>query len=218
MMIMPGSRRNLLLGGAALAAAAMGGAIFVLGDNTAVASVATGAPAPAFSTPDANGQTRTLAEFQGRTLVLEWTNHGCPYVRKHYDAGAMQALQREATAAGVVWLQVISSARGEQGHLDGAGARARVATDNAAPSATLLDPSGVMGRAYDARTTPHMFIISGDGRVLYQGAIDDRPSARPATLEGANNYVRAALADIAAGRAVQTAQTTPYGCSVKYAD
>lgn len=217
MMIMPGSRRNLLLGGAALAAAAVGGVIFVLGDNTALASVATGAPAPAFSVQDSSGQTRTLSEFAGRTVVLEWTNHGCPYVRKHYDAGNMQAVQREAASAGVVWLQVISSAPGEQGYLDGAGARARVATDNAVPTATLLDPSGVMGRAYGARTTPHMFVIGGDGRVLYQGAIDDRPSARPASLEGANNYVRAALADVAAGRPVQTAQTTPYGCSVKYA-
>ncbi|MBY0564134.1 MAG: thioredoxin family protein [Hyphomonadaceae bacterium] len=217
MMLRPGSRRNLLLGGAALAAAAVGGAAFLTMNNgVAVASVATGAAAPGFSVQDADSRTRTLAEFAGRTVVLEWTNSGCPYVRKHYDAGNMQALQREATAQGVVWLQVISSARGEQGYLDGAGARARVQTDNAAPTATLLDSSGIMGRAYGARTTPHMFIIGGDGRVLYQGAIDDRPSARPASLEGANNYVRAALTDIAAGRPVQTAETTPYGCSVKY--
>ena len=129
----------------------------------------------------------------------------------------MQALQRDATADGIVWLQVISSAPGEQGYLDGPGAQARVRTDNASPTATLLDPTGVMGRAYGARNTPQMFIISGEGVVLYQGAIDDRPSARASTLEGANNYVRAALADIAAGRAVQTPETTPYGCSVKYA-
>jgi hypothetical protein len=208
------NKRVLLLAGLGAVAIGSGVALF---SRSAQASVTTGAQAPAFSVPDANGQIRTLAEFTGRTLVLEWTNHGCPYVRKHYDSANMQTLQREATANGVVWLQVISSAPGEQGHLDGAGARARVTTDNAAPTATLLDPSGVMGRAYGARTTPHMFIIGGDGRVLYQGAIDDRPSARPASLEGANNYVRAALADIAAGRSVQTAQTTPYGCSVKYA-
>lgn len=211
------SRRNLLLGGAAVAAAGAIGGFVLLGANEALASVENGAAAPAFSVQDANGQTRTLAEFRGRTVVLEWTNHGCPYVRKHYDAGNMQALQREAAADGVVWLQVISSAPGEQGHLDGAGARARVQTDNAAPAATLLDPSGVMGRAYGARTTPHMYIIDGSGVLRYQGAIDDRPSARPASLEGATNYVRAALADLAAGRPVQTAQTTPYGCSVKYA-
>lgn len=211
------SRRTLLLGGAALVAIAAGGALLVLGGDEAAASVETGAQAPAFSVRDANGATRTLAEFRGRMVILEWTNHGCPYVRKHYDAGNMQALQRDATADGIVWLQVISSAPGEQGYLDGPGALARVRTDNASPTATLLDPTGVMGRAYGARNTPQMFIISPQGVVLYQGAIDDRPSARPATLEGANNYVRAALADIEAGRPVQTAETTPYGCSVKYA-
>lgn len=210
------SRRNLLLGGAAVAAVAALGGTLLLGGNEALASVENGAAAPAFSVQDANGQMRTLAEFRGRTVVLEWTNDGCPYVRKHYDAGNMQTLQREATADGVVWLQVISSAPGEQGYLDGAGARARVQTDSAAPSATLLDPTGVVGRAYGARTTPHMYIIDAEGVLRYQGAIDDRPSARPASLEGATNYVRAALADLAAGRAVQTAQTTPYGCAVKY--
>ena len=210
------SRRNLLLGGAALAAVGALGGTLLLNGNEALASVENGAAAPAFSVQDANGQTRTLAEFRGRTVVLEWTNNGCPYVRKHYDAGNMQTLQREATADGVVWLQVISSAPGEQGYLDGAGARARVQTDSAAPTATLLDPTGVLGRAYGARTTPHMYIIDAQGLLRYQGAIDDRPSARPASLEGATNYVRAALADLAAGRAVQTAQTAPYGCSVKY--
>lgn len=211
------TRRNLLLGaGAVIIAGAIGTGV-LLNSGPAVASVETGAAAPAFSVRDASGATRTLAEFSGRTVILEWTNHGCPYVRKHYDAGNMQALQRETTADGIVWLQVISSAPGEQGHLDGAGALARVQTDNAAPSATLLDASGAMGRAYGALNTPQMFIISPQGRVLYQGAIDDRPSARPASLEGATNYVRAALADIEAGRAVAVAQTTPYGCAVKYA-
>ena len=209
------SRRTLLLGAAAVAI--VGGASVAIFSQPAEASVETGAQAPAFSVVDASGATRTLTEFRGRTVVLEWTNHGCPYVQKHYGAGAMQALQQEATASGVVWLQVISSAQGEQGYLDGAGARARVATDNAHPTATLLDASGVMGRAYGARNTPHMFVINGEGVLVYQGAIDDRPSARPSTLEGANNYVRAALADVAAGRAVRVAETTPYGCSVKYA-
>lgn len=211
------SRRNLLLGGAAIAAVAALGGTLLLNGNEALASVENGAAAPAFSVQDASGATRTLAEFRGRTVVLEWTNHGCPYVRKHYDAGNMQTLQREAAADGIVWLQVISSAPGEQGYLDGAGALARVQTDSAAPSATLLDPSGAMGRAYGARTTPHMYVIDPQGVLRYQGAIDDRPSARPASLEGATNYVRAALADLAAGRAVQTASTVPYGCAVKYA-
>jgi hypothetical protein len=212
------TRRVLLLGGAAVAAiAAAGGAALLLNGGEAVASVATGAQAPAFSVVDADGHTRTLEEFRGRLVILEWTNHGCPYVRKHYDSGNMQSLQREATADGSVWLQVISSAPGEQGHLDGPGARSRVAADNAAPTATLLDAGGAMGRAYGARNTPQMFIISPEGVVLYQGAIDDRPSARPSTLDGAHNYVRAALTDIAAGRPVATPETTPYGCSVKYA-
>jgi len=202
------SRRALLIGAAVGAALLRGG--------EAMAAVATGAQAPAFSAPDADGRTRALEEFRGRLVVLEWTNHGCPYVRKHYDSRNMQTLQQEATADGAVWLQIISSAPGEQGYLDADGARARVAMDAAHPTATLLDPSGVIGRAYGALTTPHMFIISPEGAILYQGAIDDRPSARPASLEGANNYVRAALADIAAGRSVRTAQTTPYGCNVKY--
>jgi hypothetical protein len=209
------SKRTLLVGAGGLAlAGAVGFGIF---GQPAEASVATGGPAPAFSLQDASGQTRTLAEFSGRTVVLEWTNFGCPFVRKHYDSGSMQALQGEATGAGVVWLQVISSAPGEQGHLDGAGALARAQTDNAYPSATLLDPSGQMGHAYGARNTPHLFIINGEGRIAYQGAIDDHRSARPETLEGANNYVRAALGDMAAGRPVQVAETTPYGCPVKYA-
>lgn len=209
------TKRTLMIGaGVVVLAAGAGVAIF---NQNAEAAVETGAQAPAFSVRDASGATRTLAEFAGRTVVLEWTNHGCPYVRKHYDSGNMQTLQQEATADGVVWLQVISSAPGEQGYLDGAGALARVNTDAAYPSATLLDPTGEMGHAYGARNTPHMFIINGEGRLVYQGAIDNRPSARPSTLEGANNYVRAALADLAAGRAVATPETTPYGCSVKYA-
>lgn len=211
------TRRAVLLGGAAVVAIGAAGAALVLSGGEAVASVATGAPAPAFSVQDANGATRTLAEFRGRTVILEWTNHGCPYVRKHYDSRNMQTLQQEAVADGIVWLQVISSARGEQGYLDAAGARARVQTDGAHPTATLLDPMGAMGRAYGATNTPQMFIINGEGVILYQGAIDDRPSARPASLEGATNYVRAALADIEAGRPVRTPTTTPYGCNVKYA-
>lgn len=209
------SRRNLLLGaGAVIVIGAVGG---VLLTQNADAAVEIGAAAPAFSVQDAAGQARTLSEFAGRTIVLEWTNSGCPYVQKHYRSSNMQTLQSEATASGVVWLSVISSAPGEQGHFTGPAALAHAQEVGAQPSAILLDPSGVMGHAYGARNTPHMFVIDGEGRVVYQGAIDDQPSARPQSLEGANNYVRAALADLAAGRAVATAQTTPYGCSVKYA-
>jgi peroxiredoxin len=207
----------MLLGGVVLGVAAIGGAAFIMSGD-AIASIETGGQAPAFSVQDANGRTRTLSEFAGRTVILEWTNAGCPYVRRHYDAGGMQALQRDAAADGLVWLQVISSAPGEQGYLDGAGALARVRADHAAPAATLLDPTGVMGRAYGARNTPQMFVINGQGRVVYQGAIDDRPTARASAADGATNYVRAALDDLEAARAVRTATTTPYGCSVKYAD
>lgn len=206
------SKREMLLGGAALAALAA-----CSGPPADVQELVTGAAAPAFSVIDATGATRTLAEFAGQNVILEWTNAGCPYVRKHYDAGNMQAVQREARERGWAWLQVISSAPGEQGHLDGPGAVAQVGTDQATVSATLLDADGVMGRAYGALNTPQMVMINGDGQIVYQGAIDDRPSARPETLEGATNYVRAAWADIDAGRAVQIAETTPYGCNVKYA-
>ncbi|OQW60875.1 MAG: alkyl hydroperoxide reductase [Proteobacteria bacterium HN_bin10] len=205
------SKRGIVLGGvAALALAACG-------RPAGVQEVVTGAQAPEFSITDATGAVRTLAEFAGRHVILEWTNAGCPYVRKHYDAGNMQALQRDAAARGVAWLQVISSAPGEQGHLDGPAAIAQVATDQATVTATLLDPDGAMGRAYGALNTPQMVMIDPEGRIIYQGAIDDRPSARPETLEGATNYVRAAWADMDAGRPVQIAQTQPYGCSVKYA-
>jgi hypothetical protein len=206
------SKRDVLLGGAALAALAACG-----GPPADVQEVATGAAAPAFSVVDASGATRTLAEFAGQNVILEWTNAGCPYVRKHYDAGNMQAVQREARERGWTWLQVISSAPGEQGYLDGPGALAQVETEQATVTATLLDPDGAMGRAYGALNTPQMVMINGEGQIVYQGAIDDRPSARPETLEGATNYVRAAWSDIEAGRAVQIAQTQPYGCGVKYA-
>lgn len=211
------TKRGLLVGAGVLGLGAIGGGAYMLTrGGEALASVATGAQAPAFSVQDASGRTRTLSEFSGRIVVLEWTNHGCPYVRKHYDSNTMQTLQRDAIGDNAVWLQVISSRPGAQGYLDAAGVRARLQADNAAPSATLLDPTGVMGRAYGARTTPHMYIINPQGVLVYQGAIDDRPSARPASLEGATSYVRQAMADIEAGRAVRTSDTTPYGCSVKY--
>jgi hypothetical protein len=206
------SKRDVLVGGAVMLALAACDSV-----PADMQSVATGAQAPAFSVTDATGAVRTLTEFAGQSVILEWTNNGCPYVRKHYDSGNMQALQRDAAARGAVWLQVISSAPGEQGYLDGPGALARVVTDEATVTATLLDPDGVMGRAYGARNTPQMVMINSEGQIVYQGAIDDRPSARPETLEGATNYVRAAWADLDAGRPVQIAQTQPYGCSVKYA-
>ncbi|MDP3378284.1 MAG: redoxin domain-containing protein [Brevundimonas sp.] len=174
--------------------------------------------APTFTLVDAEGVERSLADFRGRTVVLEWTNEGCPYVQKHYEAGAMQALQREATGDGVVWLTIISSAPGQQGFVEGDAAREWQSRNNAAATHLLLDPEGTVGRLYDAKTTPDMRIIDPEGRLLFVGGIDDRPTNKIEDLEGANNYVKAALADMDAGRPVATPFATPYGCSIKYAD
>lgn len=176
---------------------------------------AAGQVAPNFTLVDAEGNRRSLADFRGRTVVLEWTNEGCPYVKKHYT-GAMQALQREATAAGVVWLTIISSAPGTQGHVEGEEARQWRTRTNGAATHLLLDPTGEVGKLYDAKTTPDMRVIDGDGVVRFVGGIDDRPTNKPEDLEGANNFVRAALDDLEAGRPVRTAFATPYGCAVKY--
>lgn len=166
---------------------------------------------------DAAGHTRSLAEFAGKTVVLEWSNNECPYVKKHYETGNMQALQREATAQDVVWLTVISSAPGKQGNVTGAEAQRLTTSRNAAPTAVLLDPTGTVGRAYGARTTPHMYVISPAGALVYQGGIDDRNSADHATVQGARNYVREALTAVRAGRAPAVTAAPPYGCSIKYA-
>lgn len=175
-----------------------------------------GQPAPAFQAVDANGRTRSLSEFKGKTVVLEWTNNGCPYVQKHYNSGAMQGLQGQATKDGVVWLTVISSAPGMQGYLTGPQARQWKAEEKAASTDVLLDPKGVVGRAYEAKTTPHMYVVDKAGKLVYMGGIDDKASSDPESLKGAKNYVAAALADVKAGRAVAQPATRPYGCSVKY--
>lgn len=175
-----------------------------------------GKPAPDFSAADSRGQSHKLADYRGKTVVLEWTNHDCPYVRKHYGSGNMQALQKEATGQGVVWLSVISSAAGKQGNVGGAEADQLTRDRKAAPSAVLLDPSGSVGRLYGAKTTPHMYVIDAKGTLVYMGGIDDRATTDPADVPGAKNYVRAALADLKAGRPVAEAVTRPYGCSVKY--
>jgi peroxiredoxin len=171
--------------------------------------------APAFTLIDADGTQRSLADFKGKTVVLEWTNEGCPYVKKHYT-GAMQALQREATADGVVWLTIISSAPTTQGYVEGEEARAWKAKHKAAFTHLLLDPTGEVGKRYDAKTTPDMRIIDPEGRLIFVGGIDDKPTNKVEDLAGANNFVRAALADAKAGRPVQTAFAQPYGCAIKY--
>ena len=181
-------------------------------------TVEVGKPAPDFALSDQNGQTQSLNGYRGKIVVLEWTNHECPYVKKHYDSGNMQALQKEMTAQGIVWLSVVSSAEGKQGFTDGTAARTVFEQAGAAATVRLLDFDGAVGKLYGAKTTPHMFVIDKDGALAYAGAIDDAPSADPATTAHAHNYVRAAVADLTAGMPVKTPITNPYGCSVKYSD
>jgi hypothetical protein len=149
-------------------------------------------------------------------VVLEWTNHECPYTAKHYATGNMQALQGAATGAGTIWLTVVSSRPGEQGNVDAATADRLTASRNAKPTAVLLDPTGRLGHLYDAKTTPHMFVVNGAGTLVYMGAIDDKPTASLASVRAARNYVREALDALAAGRPIAVASTRPYGCSIKY--
>lgn len=184
-------------------------------------SLATAAPvvgklAPQFTATDSNGKAHSLADFKGKTVVLEWTNDGCPYVKKHYGSGNMQKLQQEVTAAGGVWLTIISSAPGKQGFVNGAEANQLTTSRSAHPTAVLLDPSGAIGRAYEAQTTPHMFVIDPTGNVRYMGAIDDQPTTEVATVATARNYVREAFKAVSTGGKVAETVTDPYGCSVKY--
>jgi hypothetical protein len=165
---------------------------------------------------DSTGKTVKLSDYLGKTVVLEWTNHECPFVRKFYDGGTMQALQQNAAKNGIVWLSVISSAPGKQGHVTPAQANEITASRKAAPAAVLLDESGALGRLYDARTTPNMFIINKKGTLVYAGAIDSNPSSDPKDIPAATNYVTQALGEMAEGKAISVATTKPYGCSVKY--
>jgi peroxiredoxin len=186
--------------------------------SAAASAIAAGAAAPDFTAVDSNGVTHTLSQYTGKTVVLEWTNHDCPFVKKHYNGTSnMQDLQRAAVADGIVWLSVISSAPGKQGNVTPGKANELTSARNAAPSAILLDETGVVGRLYDAKTTPHMFVIGPDQKIVYHGAIDDNSSAKPETVAGARNYVREALAALKAGRTPEVTTATPYGCSVKYA-
>ena len=194
----------------------MVGLLVVARPPAAGAEAVVGEPAPEFSLTDAHGTARSLAEFQGKFVVLEWFNNDCPFVGKHYNSGNMQALQADATGRGVVWLTMASSAPGRQGHLTREQALAVIAERDAHQTALLLDPDGVVGRLYGAKTTPHLFLISPEGRVLYAGAIDDRPSTDPADVPGATNYVRQALNEALAGKPVSVPSTKSYGCSVKY--
>jgi len=184
--------------------------------SPAAAQAVVGQPAPAFSLPDSKGGTQSLASYKGKFVVLEWVNPDCPFVRKHYGSGNMQMLQKAYSAKGVAWLTVNSSAPGKQGHLEAATAEAFIKDKGASPTALLLDPQGNIGRGYGAKTTPHMFVIDPAGNLIYNGAIDDKPSADPADVASATNYVRSALDQALAGKPVTTTATQPYGCSVKY--
>jgi peroxiredoxin len=170
----------------AAAALAFAGAVMT---GAAHAMPEVGKPAPAFTAIDSNGKTHNLSDFRGKTVVLEWTNHDCPYVVKHYATNNMQQLQKDATGNGAVWLTVISSAEGQQGYVKPEKANKLTEDRNAAPTAVLLDPKGTVGRAYDARTTPHMYIIDGEGTLVFMGGIDDRPTTNHADVKGATNYV-----------------------------
>ncbi len=175
-----------------------------------------GMAAPDFTAEDSAGKPVALSALKGRTVVLEWTNHGCPYVEKHYGSGTMQQLQKDAAVKGVVWLTVVSSSPGQQGYVQGLEAEKLTADRKAQPANVLLDPQGKVGRLYGASTTPHMFVIDAAGKLAYMGGIDDKPSTSPSSLKGARPYVREALDALAAGQPVTTASTRPYGCSVKY--
>lgn len=177
-----------------------------------------GDTAPPFTATDSNGKTHQLSDFKGKYVVLEWTNSGCPFTVKHYASGNMQRLQKQWTSKGVVWLTVLSSAPGKQGYKTAAEENAYLKESNASPTAVLMDPKGDLGHLYGAKTTPHMYVIDPSGKLIYAGAIDDKPTTDQDDIPGAKNYLNAALTEALAGRPVTKASTQPYGCSVKYAE
>jgi len=191
-------------------------AVTIFSGTAALAVPVIGQKAPAFTAIDSNGVKHALGDYKGKIVVLEWTNSGCPYVKKHYGSGNMQKVQADLTGQGAVWLSIISSAPGKQGFVDGAGANKLTAERNAHPTAVLLDPQGKLGHAYEAQTTPHMFVIDKQGVLRYMGAIDDQPTTDPASITTARNYVREAVAAVSAGKPVDVSATDSYGCSVKY--
>jgi len=184
--------------------------------TTAGAALRIGEPAPGFTGIDTRGNSHALSDYRGKPVILEWTNHDCPYVRKHYNSGNMQQQQRAATDQGAVWLSIISSAPGKQGHVTPAQADTLTVERNAAPSAVILDENGEIGRLYGAKTTPHMYIIDADGKLAYMGGIDSIASSNPADIEKAIQYVPAALARVMNGEPAVSSVTRPYGCSIKY--
>lgn len=193
------------------------GCLWLLAASAVQAETAVNQPAPTFSAQTADGGKLNLADLSGKTVILEWTNHECPFVKKHYDSGNIQGLQKQAAAQGVVWLQIISSAPGKEGYVDAATAKKLNADRGAGPSQIVFDPSGAIGKLYGATNTPQFFIINHHGLLVYKGGIDSIPSADTADIAQAENYISAALKELAAGKAISKSSTKPYGCSVKYA-
>lgn len=177
-----------------------------------------GQPAQNFTLKSAAGKEVSLSDFKGKVVVLEWTNPGCPFVKKHYGSGNMQKLQKDAAAKDVVWLSICSSAPGKQGNMSAAEAVKANAENGSAATAYLLDEDGKVGQLYGAKRTPEMYVINKDGTLVYHGAIDDKKTPDPADIAGAKNYVTAALGDVLAGKPVSTPKTEAYGCSVKYGE
>jgi peroxiredoxin len=201
---------------AASAATALVMASLALMPSLASAAATVGQPAPAFTATDTSGKAVSLADFKGKHVVLEWVNPGCPFVVKHYQSANMQGTQKDAVAKGVVWLTINSTHEDASDYKKPAEMASWMQQQNAAASTTLMDASGKVGRAYGARTTPHMYVIDPVGTVVYAGAIDSKPTSNPADVAGATNHVKAALAESLAGKPVGVASTRPYGCSVKY--
>ena len=200
-------RRTLILAAAALVAQA---------PLHAQAAATVGQAAPDFALKDTNGKTVRLSDFKGKHVVLEWTNPGCPFVRKHYDSGNMPATQKDATDKGVVWLAINSTEKASSDYLEPTKLSAWLAERKASPTAVLMDEEGTTGRSYGARTTPHMYIVNPQGVLIYAGGIDSIASARPSDIEKATNYVKTGLAEALVGKSLTAATTAPYGCSIKY--
>jgi peroxiredoxin len=191
---------------------------FLLSTAIAAQHARVGAQAPQFTATDSMGRMQTLAENRGKYVVLEWHNQGCPYTQKHYVSGNMQELQKTWTGKGVVWFTVISSSPGQQGYVTAGEENDYLKKMHASPTAALLDPDGQIGRLYGAKTTPEMYVINPDGMLIYEGAIDNRPTPDLSDIKGAENYVNEALTDAMAGKPVAKSNTRSYGCSVKYRD
>lgn len=183
---------------------------------SANAAVEVGQPAPNFTAVDINGVEHSLSDFKGKNVVLEWSNHDCPFVVKHYEPGNMQKIQKQATDDGVIWITIVSSAEGKQGYVSPEEANKIMKEVGANSTARILDPSGEIGKLYGAKTTPHMFVIDEEGILAYAGAIDSDSSFKQSSIKDATNYVKAALNSLNAGQPIEVASTKPYGCSVKY--